>query len=88
MGNQGLVLCMDGGGVRGLVIITMLRFIERILNCEIKDFFTFYGGTSTGGILALAFHLNKEQLKSIMYEKMKIKEKSLGKFKRFKRLFV
>ncbi|XP_048248074.1 85/88 kDa calcium-independent phospholipase A2-like [Haliotis rufescens] len=47
------VLCLDGGGIRGLVLIQMLMEIEAASGRPIKDCFDWIGGTSTGGILAL-----------------------------------
>ena len=60
---QDMILCLDGGGIRGLVLITMLQFIEEKSGRQIKNVFNFYGGTSTGGILALAFGLKENELK-------------------------
>jgi len=48
------VLCLDGGGIKGLVLIEMLAAIERISGKRIVDLFDWIIGTSTGGILALA----------------------------------
>ena len=51
------VLCLDGGGVRGLIQLEMLRQIEEVLNEEdltITKFFDYIVGTSTGGVMALA----------------------------------
>ena len=51
------VLCLDGGGVRGLIQLEMLRQIEEVLNDEdltITTFFDYIVGTSTGGVMALA----------------------------------
>ncbi|XP_059178453.1 85/88 kDa calcium-independent phospholipase A2-like [Physella acuta] len=47
------VLCLDGGGIRGLVLIQILMEIEAVVGKPIKDCFDWIGGTSTGGILAL-----------------------------------
>ena len=50
------VLCLDGGGIRGIVELEVLRAIEQALGGEIpvQDFFDLIVGTSTGGIIALA----------------------------------
>ena len=48
------VLCLDGGGIRGLILIQLLLAIEKATGCAIKDCFDWIAGTSTGGILALA----------------------------------
>lgn len=51
------VLCLDGGGVRGLLQIEILRQLEERLAARkktITSFFDYIVGTSTGGIIALA----------------------------------
>lgn len=48
------VLSLDGGGIRGLVLIQILMEIEAALGKPIQECFDWIGGTSTGGILALA----------------------------------
>lgn len=48
------VLCLDGGGIRGLVLIQMLLVIEQTIQQPIRNCFDWIGGTSTGGILSLA----------------------------------
>jgi predicted acylesterase/phospholipase RssA len=49
------ILSLDGGGVRGIVELTILQQIERELGggLYIQDFFDLIVGTSTGGIIAL-----------------------------------
>ena len=48
------VLCLDGGGIRGLILIQLLKQIEKAAGKPIKECFDWISGTSTGGILALA----------------------------------
>ena len=48
------ILCLDGGGVRGLVQIEMLRQIEQRTGKRIVELFDWIIGTSTGGVVALA----------------------------------
>ncbi|KAF6030015.1 PLA2G6 [Bugula neritina] len=48
------VLCLDGGGIRGLVLSIMLIQLEKLAGKDIRDCFDWISGTSTGGILALA----------------------------------
>ena len=48
------VLCLDGGGIRGLVLIQLLQAIENAVGRPIRNCFDWIAGTSTGGILALA----------------------------------
>lgn len=47
------ILSLDGGGIRGLACIRMLREIERQTGRPIYDLFDLIVGTSSGGVLAL-----------------------------------
>lgn len=55
------ILSIDGGGIRGIIPATILQFIENNLRkkynpeARIADYFDFVAGTSTGGILTLAY---------------------------------
>ncbi|XP_051817891.1 85/88 kDa calcium-independent phospholipase A2 isoform X1 [Antechinus flavipes] len=53
------LLCLDGGGVKGLVLIQLLMAIEKAAGIPTKDLFDWVAGTSTGGILALAIQHGK-----------------------------
>lgn len=58
------VLCLDGGGMRGLIQLEILRQIEQIVKLagnynNITDMFDYIVGTSTGGITALALVYGK-----------------------------
>ncbi|MBS4168009.1 patatin-like phospholipase family protein [Parachlamydia sp. AcF125] len=55
------ILSLDGGGIRGIIPITVLVEIEKITKKPIASLFKLIGGTSTGGILALG--LSKPQEK-------------------------
>ena len=46
------VLCIDGGGIRGLIPALVLAEIERRTGRRIADMVDLIAGTSTGGILA------------------------------------
>jgi patatin-like phospholipase/acyl hydrolase len=48
------VLSIDGGGIRGIVPATVLAALEQRTGRPVCDLFDLIGGTSTGGILALA----------------------------------
>lgn len=50
----GRVLCLDGGGIRGLVLVTILLQLEERVKKPIIHCFDWMAGTSTGAILALA----------------------------------
>lgn len=51
--NKMKILCLDGGGIRGLIMIQILNYIETITNKKIIEIFDWIAGTSTGGIIAL-----------------------------------
>ena len=55
------ILCLDGGGVRGLVQIEILRQIEKKTGKKITELFDWIVGTSTGGIIALALVYGKPE---------------------------
>ena len=48
------ILCLDGGGIKGLVQIEVLMQIEQLAGRKITELFNWIVGTSTGGIIALA----------------------------------
>jgi patatin-like phospholipase/acyl hydrolase len=48
------ILCIDGGGIRGIIPAVILADIERRTGRRISELFDLIAGTSTGGILALA----------------------------------
>lgn len=55
MSKRGLrILSMDGGGMRGMATVQMLRNIERGTGRRIHEMFDLICGTSTGGMLAVA----------------------------------
>ena len=60
------VLCLDGGGIKGLILIEMLMVIEQITGKRIRELFDWIIGTSTGGILALAMVYSKLKLATVV----------------------
>lgn len=47
------VLSIDGGGIRGIIPLTVLAEIERCSGKPISELFDFIAGTSTGGVISL-----------------------------------
>lgn len=73
--GRGRLLCMDGGGIRGLVLAQMLLEIERIAQTPIHHLFDWVAGTSTGGILALELGAGKS-MKQCMCLYLRMKEQA------------
>ncbi|XP_071054775.1 85/88 kDa calcium-independent phospholipase A2-like isoform X2 [Onthophagus taurus] len=57
--QKGRLLCLDGGGIRGLILIQILLQLEAAIGCPINNCFDWITGTSTGGILALGLAAGK-----------------------------
>lgn len=49
-----LGLSLDGGGVRGMLLATQLHYLANQVGYPLYKIFDCIGGTSIGGILALA----------------------------------
>nr|XP_029732321.1 85/88 kDa calcium-independent phospholipase A2-like isoform X5 [Aedes albopictus] len=70
--GRGRLLCLDGGGIRGLVLAQMLLEIENLSQTPINHLFDWIAGTSTGGILALALGCGKTMKQCMcLYLRMK-----------------
>src|SRR6476659_5279199 len=54
------ILCVDGGGIRGLIPALVIAELERRIQvrttpeARISDYFHMFAGTSTGGLVALS----------------------------------
>nr|CAD2190155.1 unnamed protein product [Meloidogyne enterolobii] len=57
--NGPILLSLDGGGIRGLVLIRVLMIIERNLGADLWPLIDWVAGTSTGSILACALAKGK-----------------------------
>lgn len=63
MGRQGLrILSMDGGGMKGMATVQILKQIEQGTGKRIHEMFDLIGGTSTGGMLAVALGIKQMTL--------------------------
>uniref|UniRef100_A0A8B9PXQ3 phospholipase A2 n=1 Tax=Apteryx owenii TaxID=8824 RepID=A0A8B9PXQ3_APTOW len=70
--RENRLLCLDGGGIRGLVLIQLLLAIEKAAGRPIREIFDWIAGTSTGGILALAIvHGKSMDYMRCLYFRMK-----------------
>ncbi|XP_024394241.1 phospholipase A I isoform X2 [Physcomitrium patens] len=56
------ILSMDGGGMRGMATVQMLRNIEKGTGRRIHEIFDLICGTSTGGMLAVALGIKRMDL--------------------------
>ncbi|MEG4453280.1 patatin-like phospholipase family protein [Microcoleus sp. N9_A1] len=54
--NNIRILSIDGGGIRGIIPLKVLEYIERQTGKQIHELFDVMGGTSTGGIIALGLN--------------------------------
>ncbi|XP_030372689.1 85/88 kDa calcium-independent phospholipase A2 isoform X2 [Scaptodrosophila lebanonensis] len=70
--GRGRLLCLDGGGIRGLVLVQMLLEVEKLSRTPIIHMFDWIAGTSTGGILALGLGCGKTMRQCMgLYLRMK-----------------
>jgi uncharacterized protein len=53
------LLCIDGGGIRGIFAIAILQALEEEVGYPVGEFFDVVAGTSTGAIIAASVSLNK-----------------------------
>jgi hypothetical protein len=62
------ILSLDGGGIRGIVQLEVLRAIEHVLGCHIpvQAFFDLIIGTGTGGLIAVALSMKDRSIDSII----------------------
>ncbi|XP_026678154.1 85/88 kDa calcium-independent phospholipase A2-like [Diaphorina citri] len=74
----GRVLCLDGGGIKGVVLIAQLMALEKLTQGRsILECFDWIAGTSTGGILASGLAAGKP-LRELMNTYFLIKDKVFG----------
>ena len=57
--EERFLLCIDGGGMRGIVPVVMLQNLEKAIRAnggtgDIASYFDLISGTSTGGLISIA----------------------------------
>ena len=53
------MLALDGGGIRGVLTLSILKSMEAQLGMRLCDYFDYIGGTSTGAIIAAGLSIGK-----------------------------
>lgn len=82
--KQGLrILSMDGGGMKGLATVQILKEIEKGTGKPIHELFDLICGTSTGGMLAIALGV-----KLMTLDQCEEIYKNLGKFDVLERVYI
>lgn len=76
------ILSMDGGGMRGLATLAMLRKLEKGTGKRVHELFDLICGTSTGGMLAVAL-----AVKQLSLDECEEIYKTLGTKQKLKSLF-
>jgi patatin-like phospholipase/acyl hydrolase len=59
------ILSIDGGGIRGIIPLKILEYIEKETGKPIHQLFNYVGGTSTGGIIALGLNAYNKKTKEV-----------------------
>lgn len=62
-----LILSIDGGGLRGVVPLTLLQHIQRQVPDPVMSYFSLAAGTSTGGLIASALNIPGDQRGGFRY---------------------
>ncbi|KAF2725665.1 hypothetical protein K431DRAFT_260515 [Polychaeton citri CBS 116435] len=74
------ILCLDGGGIRGIVELEVLRAIEETIGGEIpiQSMFDLITGTGTGGIIATALGIQNWPVSRCIEEFTKLCDSAYG----------
>jgi hypothetical protein len=67
--NKRTILSIDGGGMRGIIPLAMLMYLEQKLNRPAYDIFDMVAGTSTGSVIAAGLGLgyNAHEIMELIY---------------------
>jgi hypothetical protein len=62
-----IIISLDGGGIRGILTLQLLKKIEEIAGLKLNQFCDLFAGTSTGAIIAglMAFGLSAEEIERL-----------------------
>ena len=82
------ILCIDGGGIKGVFAASFLANIEKQIDGKVADYFDLIVGTSTGGIIALNLGLERSANETLGFYKEYGKSIFSGNryFKRFRHI--
>ena len=50
--ENALILCLDGGGIRGILTLQLLKHLEKISGLPCYQLFDMVAGASTGAVIA------------------------------------
>lgn len=60
------MLCIDGGGIKGIVALYLLSELEARVSKPVYQMFDLFVGTSIGGLICSAFALKKFTAESLL----------------------
>ena len=60
------ILVIDGGGVKGIIVLQFLKHLEISKNIKVSDYFDIFAGTSTGALIAVLFAYKKYTASQIL----------------------